>query len=757
MPHLNLGLLDTPGLLWWIALAAACGAGLWAYYRLAAPLSRPLRLLLQGLRVLALLWLLLLLLEPMLTLRASGTGRPRLAVLVDHSSSMQLPGTRGGTRRAEAESTLAILEARLGEKFDLDVFGFSTTLDAEYHEDRRHTWEPGGATALGDALQEVQIRQTERPLSGVVLLSDGVHTAGKDPLQVVRGLGLPVFAVTLGDTSPPADLLVREIHVHPVAHVDERVALRAVLQSQGLEGWEATVTVRERPVATAPARELARRTVRLGPQGSETELTLEIVPTRVGRMLVEVEAEVGPDEAVRVNNRRWAAIDVRERKTHVLYIEGEPDWDFAFLKRTFDTDTTLAYAYLVRQRDGGYVAYGSGAPETLPVRAADLAPYAAVIVGRCAPDDLPPGFVEALRAFLIEGGGVFLLGGGAAGGLERWISTPLGDLIPATVTLQPRRGSALSACQPTFQGLTHEITAMDENPHESERIWRAMPPVWIPEGEYRPAPAAAVLLTSRTTQPPREVPLLLVASAGAGRVGAMTGRGFWRWDFATRAKQGAGAAADFWRRVCRWLAEPTDQTRLAISPGRLVFQSGEPVTFAAHLSDSTFRPVDGAQVRVEIERAEPAASGSAEPAGADQRGLQPKPILLYPEGSAGRYAATAAPLTPGAYRYRAEAMGEVAGAREVWRAEGAFWVEPMGPEFLRLASSARTLAELARASGGQQVPTGRSEELLAAIESGHRPVQVVHQEEIWNHWLAFAFLTALLSAEWVVRRSRGLA
>jgi hypothetical protein len=747
MPHPDLNFLAAPGLLWWVALLLALLVGVWAYHRLPAPLRGGERALLRWLRLLALVLLLALLLEPLLTVRRAQAGRPRLAVLVDRSSSMRLPGSHGGTRQTEAESTLVRLEQALGGRFELQVAGFAGELEARRDPLPVYPWKPQGATALGEALESAMLRQADAPLGGILLLSDGVHTAGKDPAQVARNLPAPVFAVVLGDSVALPDLVVREVGASPIVQVGEPTALRVVLQSQGMEGWQATVTVRPIGSSARPAREpgpiVAQRQVRLAPgaQG-EVALSLEFAPRQTGLVLYEVEATVPDSEAVRLNNRRWVALDVRERKTRVLYLEGEPDWDFTFRKRAFDGDTTLAYTCLVRQKDGGFRSYGGPAISRVPASRAELSPFAAVLVGRLLPTELPPGFVDGLKGFLLDGGGVLFLS------TPSWEASGWSELLPVRVTPQPRLGHALSPCQATFDGVSHEITALSENPAETERLWRALPPLWVPEGSYATAPGARVLLTTQTAQPARSVPLFAVASAGSGRVAVLTGRGGWRWDFAMRGGDGgATAVPDFWKRTVRWLSEPAERSRFDVRPERAVFQDGEPIPFAGRLFDAAFEPIEGARLSIEVAPADTVGPGE------DAR--RASRLMLYPQGAAGRYAGTAAALPPGMYRYRAEAVRGTGDER--WNASGVFWVESMGPEFLRLANSARTLREIARRSGGQLASAAELGPLLDAVPRKYRPAQVVRQAEIWNHWIVFAILTALLSLEWGLRRRRGLA
>ncbi|MCP4246291.1 MAG: carboxypeptidase regulatory-like domain-containing protein, partial [bacterium] len=174
-------------------------------------------------------------------------------------------------------------------------------------------------------------------------------------------------------------------------------------------------------------------------------------------------------------------------------------------------------------------------------------------------------------------------------------------------------------------------------------------------------------------------------------------RGFWRWDFAMRSvSDNNPLAGDFWRRMMRWLAEPSQRERFTVNPARRVFQDSEALAFSARLYDEAYKPIPGARIELTIETATTLDGTTAPPDG-------PVRIQLYPDGPAGRYAGTAAPLPPGMYRFQAVAEGQESSRRRVGNGSGLFWVEQMGPEFFDLAASRRLPALLADASGGTVV------------------------------------------------------
>ncbi len=759
MAHLDLGFLGRPGPFWIVGFLAALAVGFLAYHRLIAPLSSARRQILRGMRLAALLLILLLILEPVLSVRSHGRGRPRVAVLLDRSSSMLLPAPGGGTRLDEAVGVVRHLLGALGGRFDVRLLGFSSGLDA-LEPQGLDSLAAFGPTAIGDALEEASVEAPgEVPLGAVILVSDGVATAGKDARLVAKALPVPVHTIAVGDTAELPDVMIREIRAPAEGHVGEPLAIECTLEwrattpeSLRVEAREVFAGSFEVPAAKAVRAEKQLGSLPRGP-GREIRVRLDLTPRRPGMNLYAVTLRSAGPDSVAANDTRLVAVEVSERKNRVLYLEGKPDWDFSFLKRAFEADTAFAYTFLVADPVEGFLCYGEQLSEGFPQQPRDLEPFSCIVIGHLSPRDLPSNFVAAIKAFAGRGGGVLLIGGD--GSLRGWFDEGLSPLSMDPLGHAERTCTALV---PTFDGLSHEVTALEDSPMRIRQLWADLPPVWVPGGRFRQAATARVLLRAADSRPR---PVVAVAETGPGRVAAVAARGHWRWDL-TAAGAGSEfdwAGREFWRRLIRWLSEGGARERFSVKPARYVFLDGEPISFEARLLDGSARPVAGARIQVSVSRLPHA--GEAVGTGPVGTGLAIEPstrkvIALYPEGEAGRYAGSLEALAPGRYRFEATAEWGAGARRGVQRGEGLFWVDRAGPEMLRTESNWRLLESVARAGGGIFVGASGVDSLLAALPRTVRGRERIWQAEMWNHWAAFGVLLALLATEWIIRRRSGL-
>jgi hypothetical protein len=727
---------------WVILLIPALALAFLAYYKIAAPLTRPARSALWVLRGTAFLLVLLACAQPVLTAVLQDSRHPALAVLLDRSASMALSAGNeapGKSRAAEAADIARRLSQELEGRYRLHWYAFS---DAVRPTEPDSALAPGGTTALGQAIEEVLTAHESRPLSGVVVVSDGVSTMGRDPVRIAAASPVPIFTVPVGPGEPPTDLEIRRVRTNPSAFVGEPTPIQTVLSSWGLAGQTIRLEVKDQGVVVA-----AKEVRILGDRGLEQEVPLEVRPSRPGLTLFEVSA-VGTQDSIPQDDRRLVALDVLERKTRVLVLSSRLDWDFAFLRRTLSADTTLGYTFLAQVRPGQYDSYGEKRLIRLPASAADLRDFAAVLVSGVGDAGLPGPVLDLLARYVRDGGGLFLVGGPSHP--VGWVQNgSFAAILPGSIGPDPMPANRTLPVTVTQDGQRHPATAIRENPAETAQLWAALPPLWRPGGSLTVNPEARRLLDYRSGQGRAGSAALAVSFQDRGKVAWLYGAGIWRWGF---QPAGGSVADDFYPQflfgLVRWLAEPTVRERFQVNPSKRVYQNGERIEFTGSLWDAAYAPVGGAQIVVAV-RPERGAPGDSDAVGSTRIDLQAGSDL-------GSYDGQGAVLPPGAYRFSAVARGGT-GDHEIGRSEGRFWVETMGPEFARTWTDREQMRLMAEQSHGRTANAADLSSLVEQIPRAMRRMGRIREIEVWNHWLLFASFVTVLSVEWFLRRRRGLA
>ncbi|HLG93796.1 MAG TPA: vWA domain-containing protein, partial [candidate division Zixibacteria bacterium] len=216
--------LDFPSADRWVVLILAflfLGSLFWYYARTLPPLEKRQRRLLLGLRLLGLVCLFLVLAEPILALFLVGKGKPMVAVLVDRSGSMEKQ-----SRIKQAEEAVEKLISQKGD-WEYRILDYGDTLvDYQSLSSAQAT-----ATAIGTVLNYV----SETPhLAGAVVISDGGNNSGPDPVKTAEKLGVPVYAVAVGEEERRLDLGIEKINYPPVAFEGTPVKVEFVISAQGV-------------------------------------------------------------------------------------------------------------------------------------------------------------------------------------------------------------------------------------------------------------------------------------------------------------------------------------------------------------------------------------------------------------------------------------------------------------------------------------------------------------------------------------------
>ncbi len=703
-----------PNAPWLVLLVLSAGIvalALWAYRFAIPPLPVPVRRLLAGLKLAALLALVWLLAQPVWE-RALGRGESRIAVLLDRSFSMDLPVTAGrAQRRSEvAEQSAEELRRRLGGRSRVQVVPFAGRLATD------STWmRTRSITALGDALAALQGAPEAQELGGVIVVSDGAVNAGQDPVAAARLLGVPVHALVVGRPGQP-DRVVTEVQASAHARVGESTPVRVRIESREARGTSFRVRLMDE------GRELARTQVVAPGGGAEVVAEFRVVPPRPGLAVWTAEVDSTAGELDAINNRRKVAVEVSPGKLGVLVVAGGLNWDLAFVRRALLGDSSLSLTSWVREQ--GEWREMESSRRGGPPQPASLAGRSVVILDGISPAEIGADFDRALASFVRRGGGLLLLGGPTPG-LLRYASRELGPALALTPGgAPPQRGGV-----PLPTADARELLPWDDDAARGERAWRSAAPL---SDVADLAPGAGDRVIVRVAGSP--TPLLFARPVGRGQALMVNGTGMWRWSLAGNDELAAERARRLGRVAVRWLAEPVQGEPLRVRPERWLSARGEAVRLLASLQDDAFRPVPGAQIAGELRGA----------------GGRPAQVAFTP-GASGSYVANLEGLAPGRYALQARATK---GGREPGRASTEVVVDSWSLEQALSEPDSAGLPALASATGGR---VGGGAALADWARSSAGFARERHDSlRLWESPWVFAFVIGALAVEWAWRRRRGL-
>jgi uncharacterized membrane protein len=673
--------------------------------------------------------LLVMLWRPVLNVERIRERENVVAVLVDDSGSMEAAASGQPSRRAQVVAALddGVLQ-RIGASSELRLFSFS---------DRASSVEStaditGGAqqTRIGDALSSVLQMAASVPVAAVVVATDGAENGGTlDEASLARlaAAGIPVHTVGVGPEQPENDLEIEQLSVPGSATAGE--TLRALVAVRHQKQPAARIRIYDGGTL------ISAQDIRLSTTGTLTTAQVEFPAGDAGVRDLRVVVEPARGETNVANNERHRLVEVAGRRHGVLYVEGEPRWEYKFIRRAADTDRSLRLVSVVRATPNRFYRQGVSSGEELesgfPTTAAELFAFDAFVIGSLEAAALTTEQHQWLRDFVDRRGGSLLLLAGRDGlGDGGWGRVPVAQLLPATLPGGATSyGSRVSRVRPTVWGLESPIGRLDADPERNAKLWAELPALSDFQAIGALKPGAVVLLEAVAGQ--RADPLLVWQRYGRGSTWLLATASSWHWQM--RLPLDDQKHEQFWRQLLHGLASGAP-ARVSLRPERGVLEDDSAATLEAQVLDEDFKPIPA----VRVEATATGEDGST------------APVLIEPSGrDDGRFELRVDARAPGLYRVEMTARN---GETEVGRATAHLRREAGTLEQFGSWQQRALLERIAKDTGGRYWPLADIGDLPEAIRYSRAGMVERQSFDLWNIPLLFGLLALLKGSEWLLRR-----
>ncbi len=774
-----------PGLLIAVLLIALVAATIWAYRSTQGRIRRGFRGFLIFLRAIVLCLIAFCLLKPFLTIYQSNPDDSYLLVMVDRSKSMQITDATDSAPRLHRVNDLLFAEnegllEKLNAKFKVRLFAFDTT--AKRIPDEALTRAEGESTDIPQALNEALDDLQGIPLSGAVLLTDGVDRSGTDITKFamqIRERKLPIHTIGVGAEEGNPDLEIVKLDVPRTAEEDFPVEIWATVKRKGFSGKKVNLQL------TSEGRILKTESVDLdegtswipqigGTDAASDEKTkrvgLKFTPRQAGTQKFEVHAALGETEAVPQNNTKTFLLKVAPTKrVKILFVDGKPRAEFGFIKRTLkkDPNIQLTDRILTHLSDDGSRNYLGTRTTTshdfdfYPDDKETLFDFDAIILGNVDASQFTPAQLENTLEFVrTRGGGLLMLGGSSSLGNHElagsYINTPIAQCSPVEIELgsppsptTPRRrtrlttGSRFSAenkgykLQLTPDGKVENLMALADTPTENMERWANLKPL-VGYSKVKRAKAGALVLAEHPTDRNEFGNRILIATHNynAGRVMVFTPHTSWRWQMLKDSPED-DSHERFWRQTARWLTTaPKEHIKLDIA--KTAYTLKEPVVIEVTATDKQFQLTNNAKIRAIV---------------INEAGKRKELKLEQVLGKDGLYTGRFIPNQYG--EYTVTATGTLAG-ENLGEQQTLFEVKASYAEFSNAELNIALLKTLAEGSGGKYYAMEEAAQLVNQIPLVESATSKITDVDIWNIPLIFGAVIALLGFEWFLRKRGGL-
>jgi uncharacterized membrane protein len=666
-----------------------------------------------------------MILQPALQTEQLKPGENSVALVADNSESMSYGDTK--TRLAQA---LELLSAAASDAtLDITPVLYALSGNAASLETFNDLQAVGSATSIADSLVSILSDARSESLAAVVLSSDGIDTAGgisADRLAEIAAFGVPVHTIGVGRDAIAEDLELSQVLLPERALPGSTVAARVSIRHDRAGEARVKIYDGDELLATEP--------VTLSANTTTTTAWIDVELRDAGHHRLQLSVESDDEEPERRNNQRAALVKVEDQQFRVLYFEGEPRWEYKFLRRALDTEEDIKLVSLLRVSPNKFYRQGLESPQELedgfPTTRSELFAYDALIIGSVEAASFSAEQLDIVRAFVNERGGSLLMLAGPHGlGNGGWGQSSIADLLPAKLpnskvdSFVRRKASVVL----TPQGADTQMLRLANTAEANDVVWRDLPEIadYQTTGELKPA--AMTLLNVATGD--GSMPLLMTQPFGRGHAYILASGGTWRWQMSMPLEDQSHES--FWRQFIRALvaSAPSNVSLSASAAG------GESaVRLRAEFRDDAFTPIDDLRVSAVVSH-EDGESWTLD--------------LLPSAEESGVFTADTELNKSGAWYF--EAIAE--------RNDDVFDVvrssvfsESGQAEYFNIRRNSALLRRLSESTGGQYFEAGDMSALPDLLRYSNAGITEQIHRPVWDALAVFLLLLMLKAGEWLLRR-----
>ncbi len=700
--------------LFFFAVLILFGAYAVYVYKYTIPVvSTSRKIFLVTLRTLALLLLLFVIFEPILTLTKKIILEPVNLIFVDNSRSIQI---KDGTHREESINNF-LNEAGSENLFNNSkLYSFGNNVVRVGSDSLSEINFSEGSTNFSKIFNKV--KEDDSNISSVIIISDGVITDGINPLYTAEKLNIPVFTIGVGDTTKHKDIELKNVLYNEYIYAQTPTTIQATILNNGFANQNVNVSFYENDLL------IEQRTVKLSEDGVQN-LNFIYTPKIGGEKKLTIEISDLKGEFTSANNKKIFYINVLSNKIKVLLISGAPSPDLSFIKNTLTEDKNLSVNSITQIGRNNFLEKNSRQ---------ELVDSAQILFLIGFPTrETPDEFLNEVHDAVYNKSKPFFIT--LSGNTD---FSKLKQFQSELPFIANNPSSNLTEVQPNIPSSELNNPLIKNNAKNPVDAWNNLPPVFQPGANYKSKPEDEVISTVRINNVPINSPLIVTRKLGSKRSIAVLAKDIWKWKLQT-ADDNLNLFDNFILNSVKWLNTSDKQRQVTIKTSKKNYSSGENIDFTGQIYDETFNPVSDAEVKVNI-------NGEKENYN----------LTLSAVGNS-LYEASLQINKSGNYRYSGVATQN---GNKLGTDAGKFNVGEVDIEMINPQMNYEFLSSLANETGGKFFNSSNDNQLFSLIKNLNKRTSKektnVNEIKLWsNEWL-MAIAILFFALEWFFRKRAGM-
>ena len=683
-------------------------------YRYTVPVvDLPKKILLVIIRSAALLLMIFIIFEPILTLAKKIIVEPINLVFIDNSRSIRIDD---GTHREETvKNFINDIDENLSKNsIEINFFGNKVSQPGSDQLNSINFSE--GSTNFSDIFSFVE--KQNKNISSISIISDGVITGGSNPIYTAEKLHIPVFTVGVGDSSKRKDVEIRNVLFNEYIYAQTPTTILSTINNLGFGGESINVSLYEQNILVEQKR------ITLSNEGIQN-VEFEYKPSSRGEKKLTIEASSLNGEFTTANNKKVFYINVLDNKISILLLSGSPSPDMSFIKNSLEADENFKVSSLTQVAQDKFLEKGN------PDKLLDSAEI--IFLVGFPSKETSNNFLNKVQDKIFNGNKPFFLT--LSAGIDFEKLNKLQKELPVNLT---PKSTLYSEVQPGIIGNQTRNVLLQNRMQNPIAAWENLPPVFQPDMKISVKPESELIARSKIKNIPTDIPLIVSRKLGNKKSIAVLAKDIWKWKLQTTTKD-----LDLFDRFIvssvKWLNTREDQKQVNIKTSKKIYSPGEQVEFTGQVYDETFNPVSDAEVKINI-----------------KGNNQNSEIILNSLGN-GLYEGVFESGKPGDYSFTGEAkLDNISLGKD----NGSFNMGEVDIEMINPRMDFEFLNTLSNRTGGKYFDQKNYRDLFPILkrinETTSKEKIETSEISLWsNEWL-MAVVIFLFGLEWFLRKRAGM-
>ncbi len=660
--------------------------------------------LLITLRSSALIMIIIILFEPVLTLNYIRTNKPVNLLLIDNSSSIV---NKDSTSRAKKiHNFIESYKNTISDNTIIATFGNGVN----QIDNRNISKLKFNAPVTNFEKLIPFIKNQKKNIATITMVTDGIITEGSNSTSEIEKLNIPVFTVAVGDTTKPSDIAISKVLFNKLIYLNSKTEINGVISNSNFANRIVTVSLFDESGV------VGQKQIKLNEYGINN-ITFAYKPKEIGKNNLLLKVSGIEKEETYVNNKYPFIIDVLNNKTNVLLLAGAPSADLSVIVKSLSENSKIILNKIVQLNRTTFLDKNN---YTNKIDSAEI-----ILMIDFPTTKTPVQLLNRINRKITLGKTPYFLFLSELTNYNRL--TGFKNLLPfKTKTFS--QGYLLT--QP-------EIISVGNGIFNNLSLWNQLAPIKTNNSKIEVKSYTSLLAVGKSRNDKTELPILFTSKLASSRSIIFNGYDFWKWRVQPDAYL-ENTFNTFLSNSIKWLSTKKEK-RIFVKPLKDIFTTNETVEFSGNVYDETLTPINNATVVVEI------SSDNFK-----------KSIKLQPVKN-GIYKGSLGISSPGTFKYTAKINSKDEKQQIV---KGKFLISDLEIENINFILNSNYLTFISNVTSGSFFTIDDYSNLFSKIKQFSN-IQIKKEVlpvkfDIWrNRWILFLIII-FFAIEWIIRKQRGM-